>query len=62
MLRLFNDPEGPNLVVVIGMALILYFLSLAVQSFIHSVAGLKKLLLAISAQVVIAAGFYLLLA
>ncbi len=57
MFALFNDPEGPNLLIVIGMALILYVLSLATYLFARSMDGLKKLLLAVLIQVIIAAGF-----
>ncbi len=57
----FNDPEGPNLLVVIGMAGIIYFVSLALyaskMSFV-SLVGLKRLLLAILVQVIITAGLY----
>lgn len=58
---LFNDPGGSNLVVVIGMALIVYFLSLAIYLFVLSGAGLKRLLLAILIQILITAGLFLFL-
>ena len=54
----FNDPEGPNLLIVVGMAVILYFLSLAVYLFKPSITGLKRLLLAIFIQIILVAGFY----
>jgi hypothetical protein len=54
----FNDPEGPNLLVVIVMAAVLYFLSLTVYLFKPSAAGLKRLLLAISIQILLATGLY----
>lgn len=54
----FNDPEGPNLLIVIVMAAILYFLSLIVYSFDRPTTGLKKLLLAIFVQIVIVTGLY----
>ncbi len=57
----FNDAEGPNLVVVIGMALILYFLSLVIYLRNFSVTGSKKLLLAILIQILLVTGFYFLL-
>jgi len=44
MFLLFNDPEGPNLLVVTGMAVIVYFLSLAVYLFSAPTTSLKKLL------------------
>ena len=54
----FNDPEGANLLVVMGMALIVYFLSLTVYLLDHSMIGSKKLLLAILIQIMIVIGFY----
>lgn len=53
-----NDPEGPNLVVVIGMALILYFLSLMVYLFYLSAIGFKRLSLTVLIQILIVTGFY----
>jgi hypothetical protein len=61
MFYFFNDPEGPNLVVVIGMAVIVYLPSLAAYSFVPSVTGLKRLLVAIAVQVMIVTGAYFLL-
>lgn len=61
MFLFFNDPEGPNVPVVIGMAAIIYSLSLVVFLFNHPAAGIKKVLLAISVQIIIAVGFYFLL-
>jgi hypothetical protein len=58
---LFNDPEGPNLLIVVGLALILYLLSLTAYAFNSSITGLKRLVLAISIQALFAAGFYLFL-
>jgi hypothetical protein len=58
MFLFFNDPEGPNVLVVIGMAVIIYFLSLAIYLFKFSNNNSKKLLLAICIQIVITAGFY----
>jgi len=54
---LFNDPEGPNLLVVTGLAVILYFASLIVWSFIPS-TNLKRLLFAICIQIIIVTGLY----
>jgi len=54
----FDDPEGPNLLIVTVMALILYFVSLTVYRFNLSLTGLKKLLLAICIQVLLAGGLY----
>ena len=56
MFLLFNDPEGPNLLVVMGMAVIVYFLSLAVYLF--NLSGPKKLLLAILIQIITVTGLY----
>lgn len=52
----FKDPEGPNLLVVMGTAGMVYFLSLAVYLFNFS--GPKKFLLAILIQLIIVTGFY----
>jgi hypothetical protein len=57
---LINDPEGPNLLVVIAMAAILYFLSLAV-GLLLPLTGLKRLLFGVAAQILIATGFFLFL-
>lgn len=57
MFSFFNDPEGPNLLIVMGTAVIVYFLSLAIYLFNPSTTGLKKLLLAISIQVIIVTVF-----
>lgn len=53
----FDDPEGPNLVVVIGLALILYLPSLVIYSFLR-VANAKKFWVAILIQVVLATALY----
>lgn len=54
----FDDPEGPNLLVVTVMAVILYLLSLPVYLFSNSITILKRLLLAIFSQIIIVAVFY----
>lgn len=56
MFFFFNDPEGPNLLIVTGMAVIVYFLSLGACSF--NVSGVKRILLAIVVQILIVIGFY----
>jgi hypothetical protein len=61
MFALFNDPEGPNLLIVMVMAAILYFLSLAAYIYNPLETGLKKLLLTIFVQVLLATGLYFLL-
>jgi O-antigen/teichoic acid export membrane protein len=48
-----DDPEGPNLVVVIGLALIIYFMSSVPYMVRSSFTSLKKLSLAISIQVLL---------
>ena len=63
MLLSFNDPEGPNLLVVMVMAVIVYLLSLAAFfSFSsltgHTLTGLKKLLLVIFIQIIIVTALY----
>ena len=60
----FNDPEGPNLLVVTVMAVLFYILSLILFIAVSSVlpvAGLKRLLLVILIQILLAVGLYLLL-
>jgi hypothetical protein len=52
MLVSFDDPEGPNLLIVMVMAGIVYFLSLSVYVFNYPTTGLKRLLLAIFVQIV----------
>jgi hypothetical protein len=59
LFALFNDPEGPNLLIVVGMAVILYALSLAVYLFVTSMKNPQRLVLAILIQIIIASGFYL---
>jgi hypothetical protein len=56
MFVFFNDPEGPNLLIVIGTAVILYFLSLA--AYLSKYSALKKLLLAILIQIAVVGGLY----
>jgi hypothetical protein len=55
-----NDPEGPNLVVVTGLALIIYLLTFGAFSFLP-LSGIKRLLLTICIQIIIVAVLYLLL-
>ena len=61
MFLFFNDPEGPNLLVVMVMAAIVYFLSLLVYLFYPAAlpfTGLKRLLLVIFIQVILVTCFY----
>jgi hypothetical protein len=55
----FNDPEGPNLFIVAGVALAIYFLSLAAYIFSPSkIGGIKRLSAAICIQVLSTIGLY----
>jgi hypothetical protein len=70
MLLSIDDPEGPNLLVVMVMAVIIYFLSLAIYYFnpstksafqyfsFSSLAGLNRLLFVIFMQILIATALY----
>jgi ABC-type uncharacterized transport system permease subunit len=55
---LFDDPEGPNLLIVVVTAAIVYFLSLSAYLFIPSSTNEKKLLLAVFVQVILVTGSY----
>lgn len=57
----FNDPEGPNLLIVIGTAVIVYGISLAAYSFNPTTTTLKKSLLAICIQILVVSGLYLIM-
>ena len=61
MFALFDDPEGPNLLVVTGMAAVIYLVSSAVylSSFYPSLAGVKRSSATIFIQILVATGFYL---
>lgn len=54
MFAFFNDLEGPNLLVVIGMAAILYAASLLVYAHKSRADGIKKLLFAVFVQAIAA--------
>lgn len=58
MFLFFNDPEGPNLVVVIGMAAIVFLPSLAVYVFYSSTTDLKRFWLALLTQIMLVTGLY----
>lgn len=67
MFLFFNDPEGPNLLIVMVMAIIIYFLSLTIYLFKplsknilqhFSLTGFQGLLLVIFTQVIIGTVFY----
>jgi fatty acid desaturase len=53
----FDDPEGPNLLVVVVTAVAVYFLSLGPYLFMFS--SRKKFVLAMLMQILIVTGFYL---
>lgn len=59
MFMFFNDPEGPNLLVTVGTAVLVYFLSFGIYVFTPSAStGFKKLILMILAQIIIVTGLY----
>lgn len=62
LFALFNDPEGPNLLVVVVMAAILYLPSLVVFVFGVPTSGLRRLLIAVFIQVLLAIALYFVLA
>jgi hypothetical protein len=53
----FHDPEGPNLLIVTVLALILYSASFIAWRFIPATAS-KKILFAICTQLLIVTGLY----
>ncbi|WP_143059222.1 hypothetical protein [Chitinophaga arvensicola] len=54
-----NDPEGPNLLVVAGLALAIFFCTSAAYIFIPaSIKGIKRLLAAICIQILLIIGLY----
>ena len=55
----FNDTEGPNLLIVGGLAMAIYFLSFAAYVFVPSkIQGLKKLSVAVCVQILSVIGLY----
>gem|GEM_PF-1728808 len=54
----FHDPEGPNLLIVTVLALILYSASFIARRFIPATTATKKLLFAICTQLFIVTGLY----
>ena len=58
LFQFFDDPEGSNLLIVVGMAVIIYFLSLAVFTLSTKLMGLRKLLLGIFVQILLVITFY----
>lgn len=58
MFAFFDDPEGPNLLIVIVMASVLYALSSAIYLFKISIPDNKRLLLSIFTQLITVTGLY----
>jgi hypothetical protein len=54
----FHDPEGPNLLIVTVLALILYSASFIAWRFIPAATASKKLLFAMCTQLLIVTGLY----
>jgi hypothetical protein len=54
----FHDPEGPNLLIVTVLALLLYSASFIAWKFIPATTKGKRLLLAICTQLLIVIGLY----
>ena len=61
MFLFFDDPEGPNLLIVMWASIIVFVVSLSVYAFSPATVGIKKLLLAILIQLVVVTSAYLLL-
>lgn len=60
MFSFFDDPEGPNLLIVVGMASFVYLLSLAAY-FVRSALGSRgKIFVAILLQIIICTVTFLL--
>lgn len=62
MFVFFNDPEGPNLLIVMAAAMVVYFLSLGGYFYLFnsSTTGLKRLSLAVFIQILLVTGLYFL--
>lgn len=54
----FDDPEGANLLVTVGMALVVFFVSFGAYTQSRSIAGSKKLLLSIFVQILLTTILY----
>jgi hypothetical protein len=55
---LFHDPEGPNLLIVTVLALLLYGASFIAWLFIPATTASKKLLFGIGTQLLLVTGLY----
>jgi len=62
MFAFFDDPEGPNLLVVVVMASVIYVISLAgyLSKFFPSLTGIQRSSVAVFIQMFVATGFALL--
>jgi hypothetical protein len=58
LFRLFDDPEGPNLLVVTVLALLLYGASFIAWEFTPATTASKKLLSGVGTQLLIVTGLY----
>ncbi len=60
MFSFFNDPEGPNLLIVVGLAVIVYLISLGIYVYspLAKQNPLKRVLLLILIQVGIVTALY----
>jgi len=58
LFALFNDPEGPNLLIVVVAAAVVYLISLGAYLWYKSGGGAKRFLLAFFVQMVVVAGLY----
>lgn len=58
LLTSFNDPEGPNLLVIGVLALVVFLVSLTAYALKSPVAALKRLALAVGIQAVLVIGLY----
>ena len=58
LFHFFRDPEGPNLLVVAALALVLYGASFVAWRFIPVASAGKKVLFAICTQLIIVTGLY----
>lgn len=58
LLTLFNDPEGPNLLIVMVTAAVIYVASFIFYKFISRVDSPRRFILTILVQVIIVACLY----
>ena len=55
---LLNDPEGPNLLIVAVLAVLIYAVSWGIYRLLSSMNTLKRLLLVILIQIIIVSALY----